>query len=176
MKKVIKKISIAFFAINFAFLGLGQTETFQVFASEAQEKDAKYYEQKEELKKAVNDRAKVVSTDAYNNYASADAKAAYENAISNGQAILNKGDAATREELATATRNINNAKAGISRDAKAAIDKINLTKAIERNRIVIDAAKFLLENAPSKVANVKDQLLTMIQESEALIRKAEAFL
>ena len=176
MKKFIKKISVAFFAMNFAFLGLGQTITSQVFASEVQTHDESYYKQKEQLSYAIADRAVVVSTDAYNNYASADSKAVYEKAIADGQAVLQKGDSATKEELATATININNAKAGISRDAKAAIDKINLTKAIERNRIVIDAAKFLLEKAPNKVAKVRDQLLTMIKESEELIRKAEAIL
>ena len=175
MKKTIKKIALSLLVANFAFLGLAQNSTYTSYAAEEQ-LTADYQKQKEQLSYAIADRSVVVSTEAYNKYASENVKASYEKAIADGQAVLQKGDSATKEELATATININNAKAGISRDAKAAIDKINLTKAIEINRIVIDAAKFLLEKAPNKVAKVKDQLLTMIKESEELIRKAEAIL
>ena len=48
-----------------------------------------------------------------------------------------------------------------------------LEEAVRKNKIQIEAAKLLMRMAPKKVANVKDQLLNLIKESEDLIKMAE---
>lgn len=52
----------------------------------------------------------------------------------------------------------------------------NLEKAVNENKTRIAAANLLLEMAPKKVADIKDQLLTLIKESEDLIKLAEKVL
>lgn len=49
----------------------------------------------------------------------------------------------------------------------------NLEKAVEENKTRVAAANLLLEMAPKKVADIKDQLLKLIKESEDLIKLAE---
>lgn len=175
MIKTIKKIALSVLVANFAFLGLVQTNVETSYAAEETlTKD--YQRQKTQLSYAIADRAVVVSTEAYNSYASEDAKAAYENAIANGQMILEKGDAATFEELAVATSNINQAKSAVWRDVDKLIKTDRLKASMEKNRQTIASARFLLENAPKTVAKVRGKLLDQIKKAEAILQKSEAYL
>lgn len=175
MKKTIKKIALSLLVANFAFLGLAQNNTYTSYAAE-EKLTADYQKQKEQLSYAIADRSVVVSTEAYNKYASENAKAAYEKAIADGQAVIEKGDNATFEELAIATSNINQAKATIWKDVDRLIKIEKLKVSVERNRTSIKSAKFLLENAPKTVAKVKDKLLEQIRKAEETIQRSEAFL
>lgn len=175
MKKTIKKIALSLLVANFAFLGLAQNSTYTSYAAEEQ-LTADYQKQKEQLSYAIADRSVVVSTEAYNKYASENAKARYEKAIADGQAIIEKGDNATFEELAIATSNINQAKATIWKDVDRLIKIEKLKVSVERNRTSIKSAKFLLENAPKTVAKVKDKLIEQIRKAEDTIQRSEAYL
>lgn len=175
MKKTIKKIALSLLVANFAFLGLAQNSTYTSYAAEEQ-LTADYQKQKEQLSYAIADRSVVVSTEAYNKYASENAKARYEKAIADGQAIIEKGDNATFEELAIATSNINQAKATILKDVDRLIKIEKLKVSVERNRTSIKSAKFLLENAPKTVAKVKDKLIEQIRKAEDTIQRSEAYL
>ena len=174
MKNTIKKIALSLLVANFAFLGLAQNNLNLSYAAE-DKLTSDYEKQKSQLSYAIADRAVVVSTDAYNNYASEDAKAAYEKAVADGQAVLEKGDA-TFEELAVATSNINQAKATIWKDVDRLIKIEKLKVAVERNKTTIKSAKFLLENAPNTVAKVRGKLLDQIKKAEATIQRSEAYL
>lgn len=175
MKKTIKKIALSLLVANFAFLGLAQNSTYTSYAAEEQ-LTADYQKQKEQLSYAIADRSVVVSTEAYNKYASENAKARYEKAIADGQAVIEKGDNATFEELAIATSNINQAKATIWKDVDRLIKIEKLKVSVERNRTSIKSAKFLLENAPKTVAKVKDKLIEQIRKAEDTIQRSEAYL
>ena len=175
MKKTIKKIALSLLVANFAFLGLAQNSTYTSYAAEEQ-LTADYQKQKEQLSYAIADRSVVVSTEAYNKYASENAKARYEKAIADGQAVIEKGDNATFEELAIATSNINQAKATIWKDADRLVKIEKLKVSVERNRTSIKSAKFLLENAPKTVAKVKDKLIEQIRKAEDTIQRSEAYL
>lgn len=175
MKKTIKKIALSLLVANFAFLGLAQNSTYTSYAAEEQ-LTADYQKQKEQLSYAIADRSVVVSTEAYNKYASENAKASYEKAIADGQAIIEKGDNATFEEFAIATSNINQAKATIWKDVDRLIKIEKLKVSVERNRTSIKSAKFLLENAPKTVAKVKDKLIEQIRKAEDTIQRSEAYL
>lgn len=175
MKKTIKKIALSLLVANFAFLGLAQNSTYTSYAAEEQ-LTADYQKQKEQLSYAIADRSVVVSTEAYNKYASENAKARYEKAIADGQAIIEKGDNATFEEFAIATSNINQAKATIWKDVDRLIKIEKLKVSVERNRTSIKSAKFLLENAPKTVAKVKDKLVEQIRKAEDTIQRSEAYL
>lgn len=172
--KLIKKIALSLFIVNFTVLGFGY-DNQNVSKSYAAE-DPIYNKQRDELSYAVSDRANVVATEAYTSYASADQKAAYENAIAEGNRLLGLGDGATREQLASATAAINQAKASIKRSVGASVKRQQLEQAIENNRTSVNSANFLLENAPNTVAPVRDKLVSLLQRSEALIRQAEAIL
>lgn len=175
MIKTIKKIALSLLIANFAFLGLAQGHINTSYADEVKVTND-YQKQKEQLSYAIADRAVVVSTDAYNNYASAESKAAYEKAVADGQAVLEKGDAATFEELAVATSNINQAKATIWKDVEKIIKIERLKASMAKNRTSIQSAKFLLENAPKTVAKVRGKLLDQIKKAELTIQKSEAYL
>lgn len=175
MKKTIKKIALSLLVANFAFLGLAQNSTYTSYAAEEQ-LTADYQKQKEQLSYAIADRSVVVSTEAYNKYASENVKASYEKAIADGQAIIEKGDNATFEEFAIATSNINQAKATIWKDVDRLIKIEKLKVSVERNRTSIKSAKFLLENAPKTVAKVKDKLIEQIRKAEDTIQRSEAYL
>lgn len=175
MKKTIKKIALSLLVANFAFLGLAQNSTYTSYAAEEQ-LTADYQKQKEQLSYAIADRSVVVSTEAYNKYASENVKARYEKAIADGQAIIEKGDNATFEELAIATSSINQAKATIWKDVDRLIKIEKLKVSVERNRTSIKSAKFLLENAPKTVAKVKDKLIEQIRKAEDTIQRSEAYL
>ena len=175
MKKTIKKIALSLLVANFAFLGIAQNTTYTSYAAEEQ-LTVDYQKQKEQLSYAIADRSVVVSTEAYNKYASENAKARYEKAIADGQAVIEKGDNATFEELAIATSNINQAKATILKDVDRLIKIEKLKVSVERNRTSIKSAKFLLENAPKTVAKVKDKLIEQIRKAEDTIQRSEAYL
>lgn len=175
MIKTIKKLTLTLLVANFAFLGLGHSAQNISYAAE-DSLSSDYQEQKNQLSYAIADRAVVVSTDAYNNYASADAKAAYEKAVADGQIVLEKGDDATFEELAVATSNINQAKARIWKDVDKILKIEKLKASMEKNRTSIQSAKFLLEYAPKTVAKVRGKLLDQIKKAELTIQKSEAYL
>lgn len=174
--KILKKIALSLLAANLAFLGLGQANVREVYAAESQNADIKYDIQKKNLLLAVTDSVNVQSTEAYASYVSDNARAVYQQAVADGRAVLEKGDAATYEELNIATSKIQNAKLALKNEADKSIQNIKLREAVERNKIRISAARLLLETAPKKVANIKGQLLNLIKESEALIKAAEAIL
>lgn len=175
MKKTIRKIAISLLLANFAFLGIGLADANISYAAEENlTKD--YQTQVNQLSYAIADRATVVSTEVYNSYASAETKAAYEKAIADAQAVLDKGEAATFQELAVATSNINQAKARIWKDAEKIIKIEKLKAAMQKNRAAISSAKFLLENAPNTVSNVKGKLLDQIKKAELILQKSEAYL
>jgi|SRR5699024_9490798 len=174
--KILKKIALSLLAANLAFLGLGQANVREVYAAESQNTDIKYDIQKQNLLLAVTDSANVQSTEAYASYVSDNARAVYQQAVADGRAVLEKGDAATYEELNIATSKIQNAKLALKNEADKSIQNIKLREAVERNKIRISAARLLLETAPKKVASIKGQLLNLIKESEALIKAAEAIL
>lgn len=78
---------------------------------------------------------------------------------------------------------MNFGKKDLSKDTNKENDKINredaierLKKAIDANKTQVAAAKYLLENAPTTVAKVKDKLLTQIKNAEAIIEKSEKIL
>ncbi len=175
MFKNIKKIALSVLVANFAFLGLAQTNVNTSYAAEEPlTKD--YQKQKSQLSYAIADRAVVVSTEAYNSYASEDAKAAYEKAVANGQMVLEKGDAATFEELAVATANINQAKSVVWKDVDRLIKIDRLRLAVEDNKASVKSAKFLLESAPNTVARVRGKLIEKIKKAESVIQKSEDIL
>ncbi|WP_299035530.1 hypothetical protein [uncultured Anaerococcus sp.] len=174
--KILKKIALSLLAANLAFLGLGQANVREVYAAESQNTDIKYDIQKQNLLLAVTDSVNVQSTEAYASYVSDNARAVYQQAVADGRAVLEKGDAATYEELNIATSKIQNAKLALKNEADKSIQNIKLREAVERNKIRISAARLLLETAPKKVASIKGQLLNLIKESEALIKAAEAIL
>lgn len=174
--KIFKKIALSLLAANLAFLGLGQANVREVYAAESQNTDIKYDIQKQNLLLAVTDSVNVQSTEAYASYVSDNARAVYQQAVADGRAVLEKGDAATYEELNIATSKIQNAKLALKNEADKSIQNIKLREAVERNKIRISAARLLLETAPKKVASIKGQLLNLIKESEALIKAAEAIL
>lgn len=174
--KILKKIALSLLAANLAFLGLGQANVREVYAAESQNTDIKYDIQKKNLLLAVTDSVNVQSTEAYASYVSDNARAVYQQAVADGRAVLEKGDAATYEELNIATSKIQNAKLALKNEADKSIQNIKLREAVERNKIRISAARLLLETAPKKVASIKGQLLNLIKESEALIKAAEAIL
>lgn len=173
--KIFKKLAISLLAANFAFMGLGQASLPVIYAAEENEQK-KYEEQKENLKLALADSINVISSEVYNSYISADLQKSYQDAIQDGKKVMEKGEAASFDELRIATLRIQEIKQSMMREADKKIKNIKLKEAIERNKITVSAAKLLLETAPNKVAGVKDKLLNLIKESEKLIAAAEALL
>lgn len=174
--KLIKKIAIGIFALGLS-LGAGTLTGLdsKAYAAEATDQE-KYKTQKEQLNYAVTDRANVVSSEAYVSYASEDTKAKYEKAVADGAAVLAKGDKASIEELAAATSNINQARSNIVRDVKKKLAKVNLQKAVEKNQNTSQAAKYLIQNYPNTVANVRTELEALIAKSDKLVKQAQALL
>lgn len=58
-------------------------------------------------------------------------------------------------------------------DGKVKLQRERLQKSLNENRIAVKAAKLLMDVAPQKVAAVKPQLLKLIENSEALVAKAQ---
>ena len=54
--------------------------------------------------------------------------------------------------------------------------KAKLKKAIDQNKVAVQSAEFLLENAPKQVAPVKDKLVKILNDAKATIKKSEEFL
>lgn len=54
------------------------------------------------------------------------------------------------------------------------MQKESLEKAIEDNKIIVKSAKYLLENTPKTVKNVKGKLINMIKNAESLQEKGKA--
>lgn len=54
--------------------------------------------------------------------------------------------------------------------------KEKLKKAIDKNKIAVQSAEFLLENAPKQVAPVKDKLIKLLTDAKETIRKSEEYL
>lgn len=174
--KLLKKFAISLLVANFAFLGLGQANIKPVYAAEVENDKIKYDIQKKNLMLAIADSVNVESSEVYNSYISAETQKAYQSAIAEGRAAIEKGENATFDELRIATGKIQDAKLAMKRDADKVIRTAKLRQAIDNNKTKVSAAKLLLKLAPQKVAKVRGVLLNLIKDSEALIKKAEALL
>lgn len=51
-----------------------------------------------------------------------------------------------------------------------------LKEAVDRNKVAVKSAEFLLESAPKQVAPVKDKLLKLLADAKETIEKSEAYL
>lgn len=172
--KILKKIGLSLFFVSLSVMapGLVESETNISYAAE----DPVYEKQRSELAYAVNDRANVVSSQAYTNYASADQKAAYENAIAEGNAVLNLGASATLDQMASATANINRAKGNIKKRVDDLVLKSKLEDAIDSNRVIMMALRKLADRAPNFAKKYEKELNEVFSESARLIRQAELYI
>lgn len=163
-------------AINFAFMGLGQTRISEVYAAEPSQ-EQQYSQQKANLKNAVDDYIDVVSSEAYNSHVSEKTKSEYEVAMAEGRRILDKGNDATFLELRQATARLQEIKEAMKRQTAESVGKkVKLQALVEESKVTISAVKLLFATSPEKVAKVRPQLEALIKKSEALIKKAEAIL
>lgn len=138
--------------------------------------------QKNQLQKAIDDSVNVKSTEVYNSLVTQKLRDAYSEAVANAKGILanNSGD---YEKLRAATVAINSAKKSLATYASLKIEVINLEESLEDNEIKSEAASILINQFPDLVKTVKDDLINIINESEAsaansraLIEKANSYL
>lgn len=138
--------------------------------------------QKNQLQKAIDDSVNVKSTEVYNSLVTQKLRDAYSEAVANAKGILanNSGD---YEKLRAATVAINSAKKSLATYASLKIEVINLEESLEDNEIKSEAASILINQFPDLVKSVEDDLINIINESEAsaansraLIEKANSYL
>ena len=138
--------------------------------------------QKNQLQKAIDDSVNVKSTEVYNSLVTQKLRDAYNEAVENAKGVLanNSGD---YEKLRAATVAINSAKKSLATYASLKIEVINLEESLEDNEIKSEAARILINQFPDLVKTVKDDLINIINESEAsaansraLIEKANSYL
>lgn len=138
--------------------------------------------QKNQLQKAINDSINVKSTEVYNSLVTQKLRDAYNEAVENAKGVLanNSGD---YEKLRAATVAINSAKKSLATYASLKIEVINLEESLEDNEIKSESARILINQFPDLVKTVKDDLINIINESEAsaansraLIEKANSYL
>ena len=138
--------------------------------------------QKNQLQKAINDSVNVKSTEVYNSLVTQKLRDAYNEAVENAKGVLanNSGD---YEKLRAATVAINSAKKSLATYASLKIEVINLEESLEDNEIKSESARILINQFPDLVKTVKDDLINIINESEAsaansraLIEKANSYL
>lgn len=106
-----------------------------------------------------------------NNIVNLDIKTVDENAMAEANKLKKEADA-LKKEIDVKKEVLNK----LYKESKDREEYTNLQKAIERNRVVIEAAQFLLDFAPQKVANVRPQLLQIIEESNKYVRMGEKLL
>ena len=138
--------------------------------------------QKNQLQKAIDDSVNVKSTEVYNSLVTQKLRDEYNEAVTNAKVVLanNSGD---YEKLRAATVAINDAKENLATDASLKLEVINLEESLEDNEIKSEAASILINQFPDLVKTVKDDLINIINESEAsaansraLIEKANSYL
>ena len=138
--------------------------------------------QKNQLQKAIDDSVNVKSTEVYNSLVTQKLRDAYDQAVANAKEVLanNSGD---YEKLRAATVAINDAKENLATYASLKLEVINLEESLEDNEIKSEAASILINQFPDLVKTVKDDLINIINESEAsaansraLIEKANSYL
>lgn len=177
IKNKIIGILIAFTLIS-ANVGFTQNNISYASSTETDIEDKREI-QKNELQKAVDDSISVVNSEVYFSYTSQPLKSEYESAIEQGQLELSREDA-TFLDFRDATLRIINAKEAIYNEASKIVEKIKTKRLLEQsiinNKIIVEAARNLINNYPKTVRNVKTQLLQMIDESLALQNEAQALL
>lgn len=138
--------------------------------------------QKNQLQKAIDDSVNVKSTEVYNSLVTQKLRDAYNEAVENAKVVLanNSGD---YEKLRAATVAINSAKEELATYASLKLEVINLEESLEDNEIKSESARILINQFPDLVKTVKDDLINIINESEAsaansraLIEKANSYL
>lgn len=138
--------------------------------------------QKNQLQKAIDDSVNVKSTEVYNSLVTQKLRDAYNEAVENAKGVLanNSGD---YEKLRAATVAINSAKEELATYASLKLEVINLEESLEDNEIKSESARILINEFPDLVKTVKDDLINIINESEAsaansraLIEKANSYL
>uniref|UniRef100_UPI00242B4EE8 DUF1542 domain-containing protein n=1 Tax=Lactobacillus intestinalis TaxID=151781 RepID=UPI00242B4EE8 len=110
--------------------------------------DAKKAVSKEALQKAVNEASTVKSDDAAYYNGSAEAKTAYDNAITAGQAVLDNPDA-TATQITDALKDINTAKGNLKGEAT---DKSALQKAVDNSATVKESNNYTNADETQKTA------------------------
>nr|WP_072536865.1 FIVAR domain-containing protein [Anaerococcus mediterraneensis] len=169
--KLGKKILSGLFAITFIFTGscLGYQKN-TVYADEV---DAEYEIQRKALVEAVNDRANVISTEAFYSYASENSKAIYEKAVADAEAVLELGHGASFDQMSQATEAINTAKQNIIKEVNHILTKRKLERVLEKVRATNRATKFILEKYPNTIAKVRPEIEALLQKQDRQIREAE---
>lgn len=138
--------------------------------------------QKNQLQKAVDDSINVKSTEVYNSLVTQKLRDEYNEAVANAKVVL-ANNSTDYEKLRTATEVINSAKENLATYASLKLEVINLEESLEDNEIKSEAARILINQFPDLVKTVKDDLINIINESEAsaansraLIEKANSYL
>ena len=138
--------------------------------------------QKNQLQKAIDDSVNVKSTEVYNSLVTQKLRDEYNEAVANAKVVL-ANNSTDYEKLRTATEVINSAKENLATYASLKLEVINLEESLEDNEIKSEAARILINQFPDLVKTVKDDLINIINESEAsaansraLIEKANSYL
>ncbi len=138
--------------------------------------------QKNQLQKAIDDSVNVKSTEVYNSLVTQKLRNAYDQAVANAREVL-ANNSTDYEKLRAATVAINDAKENLATYASLKLEVINLEESLEDNEIKSEAASILINQFPDLVKTVKDDLINIINESEAsaansraLIEKANSYL
>ena len=138
--------------------------------------------QKNQLQKAIDDSVNVKSTEVYNSLVTQKLRNAYDQAVANAREVL-ANNSTDYEKLRAATVAINDVKENLATYASLKLEVINLEESLEDNEIKSEAASILINQFPDLVKTVKDDLINIINESEAsaansraLIEKANSYL
>lgn len=138
--------------------------------------------QKNQLQKAINDSINVKSTEVYNSLVTQKLRDEYNEAVANAKVVL-ANNSTDYEKLRAATVAINSAKENLATYASLKLEVINLEESLEDNEIKSEAARILINQFPDLVKSVEDDLINIINESEAsaansraLIEKANSYL
>lgn len=138
--------------------------------------------QKNQLQKAIDDSVNVKSTEVYNSLVTKKLRNEYNQAVANAKEVL-ANNGSDYEKLRLATVAINSAKENLATYASLKLEVINLEESLEDNEIKSEAARILINQFPDLVKTVKDDLINIINESEAsaansraLIEKANSYL
>lgn len=173
------KNKILSLALALAFVPMTTDFSSQSVSYAAEETVNTIENQRAELQKAVDASVKIVNSEVYFSYASQGLKSEYEAAISDGELQLSRQDA-TYEDLRLATKRINDAVDAIYKEAEGIAQKIkvkkDLEKAISDNQLQVQVVNSLIKNYPKTIQRVRPQLLKMIEESNAIVKEAQALL
>lgn len=170
--KVKNKILVGILALNLSFAGFGAS----LYTNPSYAAETTTEKQRTELQRALDDEVNVVNSEVYFNYASQPLKAAYEEALEYGKAIMAKGADATSKELRDATNRINTAKKNIYAEAERVVQKRILERAIMQNEVKAELTRDMLRKYPRTVSAIRPELERLLVESEQLIAEARAIL